>query len=79
MNLRSWWHFSFLFGGEGVRPPRCSRALRQVTALLSPAPLRMRMLCRLYRRRGGRGGRLLGGEERELSDRRCRPYAVGGT
>lgn len=57
MNLRSWWHFSFLFWGEGVRPPRCSRALRQVTALLSPAPLRMRMLCRLYRRRGGwRGG-----------------------
>lgn len=30
---------------RGVRPPPCSRALRQVTALLSPAPLRMRMLC----------------------------------
>lgn len=58
--------------GKGVRPPpEC--ALRQVTALLSPAPLRLRMVCMGWGVwRGGEAGR-----ERELSDRHCRPYAAG--
>lgn len=57
---------------KGVRPPlEC--ALRQVTALLSPAPLRLRMVCMGWGVwRGGEAGR-----ERELSDRHCRPYAAG--
>lgn len=60
--------------GGGVRPPpEC--VLRQVTALLSPAPMRLRMVCMGWGVWMGGGA----GRERELSDRHCRPDAAGGT